>query len=247
MRDCYSLEIAALLHDIGKIGVPDNVLNKAEKLTSDEWEVMRRHNSVGVQLVKASFGSDALTEIMEQHSLWCDMSNANDRQKSCGKPSLAARILAIADAYDSMTTEAAYRRRLTRAEAIEELRRCAGTQFDSELVERFVSAVKLKSQEYVEIPRISTDTALSIGLQIERLVAALDDHNMEELRELTEKLQHTARRTGIDHMVRVAAELQQALTDETDIIEVTQIANDLLDLCRLTQVSLIQGYSAVSF
>jgi hypothetical protein len=202
---------------------------------------------VGVQLVKASFGSDALTEIMEQHSLWYDMTNANERQKSYGKPSLAARILAIADAYDSMTTEAAYRRRLTRAEAIEELRRCAGSQFDSELVERFVSAVRLKSQEYVEIPRISTDTALSIGLQIERLVAALDDHNMEELRELTEKLQHTARRTGIDHMVRVAAELQQALTDETDIIEITQIANDLLDLCRLTQVSLIHGHASVSY
>ena len=241
MRECYTLEIAALLHDIGKIGVPDAILHKTGQLTEAEWTIMRRNRAVSLQLVKSSFGSDTLTEIVEQYPMWFDLSNASQKADRPVKPSVAARILAIADAYDSMTSEAAYRRRKSRAEAFEEIRRCAGTQFDPELVERIISAVRVRTGDRTEMPGVSTDIALDIGQQIERLVAALDDQDVGELRELTQRLHGTADRAGIHHMAEVADQLMEALDDEKDMIGIMQSANELLDLCRLTQVSLIQG------
>jgi diguanylate cyclase (GGDEF)-like protein len=241
MRECYTLEIAALLHDIGKIGVPDAILYKTGPLSEAEWTIMRRNRAVSLQLVKSSFGSDSLTEIVEHYSVWFDLSNATNKGDKPVKPSVAARILAIADAYDSMTSDAAYRRRKSRAEAFEEIRRCAGTQFDPELVERIISAVRVRSGDRTEMPGVSTDIALNIGQQIERLVAALDDQDVAELRELTHRLHGTADRAGIQHMAEVADQLMEALDDEKDMIGIMQSANELLDLCRLTQVSLIQG------
>ncbi len=240
MRECYNLEIAALMHDIGKIGVPDAILQKTGRLTDEEWAIMRRHRNVSVQLVKASFGSEVLAEIIEHYSVWFDLSNQSG-SRTGHKPSVSARVLAIADAYDSMTSDAVYRKRKSRNEACEELRRCAGTQFDPELVERFISAVKLRVSDRVESVDVSTDIALDIGVQIERLVAALDDQDLGELRELTKKLHSTATRAGIDNMADVAEQLQDALEHDKDMIGIMQSANELLDLCRLTQVSLIQG------
>ena len=144
MRECYTLEIAALLHDIGKIGVPDAILHKSGQLNEEEWTIMRRNRAVSLQLVKSSFGSDTLTEIV-QNSIPSGMTSVMSREfRQRFKPSVAARILAIADAYDSMTSDAVYRRRKSRTEAFEELRRCAGSQFDPELVERIISAVRVR-------------------------------------------------------------------------------------------------------
>ena len=201
---------------------------------------MRRHRNVSVQLVKASFGSEVLAEIIEHYSVWFDLSNQSGTRVG-HKPSVSARVLAIADAYDSMTSDAVYRKRKSRNEACEELRRCAGTQFDPELVERFISAVKLRVRDRAESVEVSTDIALDIGFQIEHLVAALDDQDLGELRELTKKLHSTATRAGIDNMADVAEQLADALEHDKDMIGIMQSANELLDLCRLTQVSLIQG------
>ena len=241
MRECYTLEIAALLHDIGKIGVPDAVLHKTGQLSEEEWAIMRRNRAVSLQLVKSSFGSDALTEIVEQYPIWFDLSNVPANAENQRKPTVAARILAIADAYDSMTSDASYRRRKSRAEACDELRRCAGTQFDPELLERIISAVRVRSGDRTELPGVSTDIALDIGQQIEQLVAALDDQDVGELRNLTMRLHSTADRAGIQHMADVADQLMESLDDEKDMIGIMQSAGELLDLCRLTQVSLIQG------
>ncbi|MEZ6035655.1 MAG: diguanylate cyclase [Planctomycetaceae bacterium] len=241
MRECYTLEIAALLHDIGKIGVPDAILHKSGQLNEEEWTIMRRNRAVSLQLVKSSFGSDTLTEIVEKYSVWYDLSNTNENPDRPVRPSVSARILAIADAYDSMTSDGVYRRRKSRTEAFEELRRCAGTQFDPELVERIISAVRVRIGDRTEMPGVSTDIALDIGQQIEQLVAALDDQDVGELRELTQRLHSTADRAGIQYMAEVADQLMEALDDEKDMIGIMQSANELLDLCRLTQVSLIQG------
>lgn len=241
MRECYTLEIAALLHDIGKIGVPDAVLHKTGQLSEEEWAIMRRNRAVSLQLVKSSFGSETLTEIVQLYPIWFDLSNAPVNSEVQRKPSVAARILAIADAYDSMTSEASYRRRKSRTETFDELRRCAGTQFDPELVERIISAVRVRSGDRTELPGVSTDIALDIGQQIEQLVAALDDQDVGELRNLTMRLHSTAVRAGIQHMADVAVQLMESLDDEQDMIGILQSASELLDLCRLTQVSLIQG------
>jgi diguanylate cyclase (GGDEF)-like protein/PAS domain S-box-containing protein len=241
MRECYTLEIAALLHDIGKIGVPDAVLHKSGSLSEAEWMIMRRNRAVSLQLVKSSFGSDTLTEIVERYSIWFNLSNLPEGADMAVKPSVSARILAIADAYDSMTSDAVYRRRKSRTEAFEELRSCAGTQFDPELVERIISAIRVRTGDRAEMPGVSTDIALDIGQQIEQLVAALDDQDVGELRDLTQRLHTTAERAGIQYMADVADQLMDALDHESDTIGIMQSANELLDLCRLTQVSLIQG------
>lgn len=241
MRECYSLEIAALLHDIGKIGVPDAILQKRGRLTEEEWAVMRRHRSVSVQLVRASFGSEALTEVVENYGVWFDLSNHAEFTRSGSRPSIASRVLAIADAFDSMTSDAVYRKRKSRSEAFEELRKCTGTQFDPELVETFISAVRLRSGERAEMPGVSTDIALGIGVQIERLVSALDDQDLTELKLLTSQLLSTAERAGIDNIADVAQQLIECLEHDKDMIGTMQAANELLDLCRLTQFSLIQG------
>jgi diguanylate cyclase (GGDEF)-like protein/PAS domain S-box-containing protein len=240
MRECYTLEIAALLHDIGKIGIPDNILHKPTPLTNEEWEVMCRHKAVGVQLVRASFAAPFLTEIIEQHSLWFDMSNCANQRAVRDKPDVPARILAIADAFDSMTSDAAYRKRRLKGEAFDELRRCGGTQFDPELVERFIAAVRLQSNQNQVIANVSTDSALDIGLQIERLVAALDDQDVATLQDLTDRIFATAERSGIAEMSETAMQLQTVLADGSDLIEVMEVASDLLDLCRLTQGALIR-------
>ena len=202
---------------------------------------MRRNRAVSLQLVKSSFGSDVLTEIVEHYPVWFDLSKGATKGENQRKATLAARILAIADAYDSMTSDASYRRRKSRTEAFEELRRCAGTQFDPELVERVISAVRVRSGDRTELPGVSTDIALDIGQQIEQLVSALDDQDVGELRNLTMRLHSTAERAGIQHMAEVADQLMESLDDERDMIGIMQSANELLDLCRLTQVSLIQG------
>ena len=241
MRECYNLEIAALMHDIGKIGVPDAILQKRGRLTDEEWAIMRRNRYVSMQLVKNSFGSDVVTEIIEQYSVRFDLSNQKELNTVGSRPSVASRVLAIADAFDSMTSDAVYRRHKSRTEAFEELRRCAGTQFDPELVERFISAVRLRSGSRAEMPGVSTDIALDIGVQIERLVAALDDQDLGELRTLTSRILTTAERAGIDSMVDVSEQLLESLEHDKDMIGIMQAANELLDLCRLTQFSLIQG------
>ncbi|MFO0976677.1 MAG: diguanylate cyclase [Planctomycetaceae bacterium] len=241
MRECYTLEIAALLHDIGKIGVPDAILQKSGQLTEEEWAIMRRNKAVSVHLVKSSFGSETLTEIVEQYGLWFDMSNQTFFSRRDTRPSVSARVLAIADAYDSMISDAPYRRRKTRSEAFEELRRCAGTQFDPELVERFIAAVRSRSADRMDVPEVSVDIALNIGQQIELLVTALDTQDLDSLRSLTTKLHHTAQHAGIDNMAEIAEQLKEALDHDRDMIGVMQAASELLDMCRLTQVSLIQG------
>jgi hypothetical protein len=140
-----------------------------------------------------------------------------------------------------MTSDAVYRKRKSRSEAFEELRKCTGTQFDPELVETFISAVRLRSGERAEMPGVSTDIALGIGVQIERLVSALDDQDLTELKLLTSQLLSTAERAGIDNIADVAQQLIECLEHDKDMIGTMQAANELLDLCRLTQFSLIQG------
>ncbi|MCA9064030.1 MAG: diguanylate cyclase [Planctomycetaceae bacterium] len=247
MRECYTLETAALLHDIGKIGVPDMILHKTTALTDEEFQMMRRHVSMGVHLVKASFGSDELTDIVAHHSVWFNLKNAPDVNGTAVKPRIASRILAIADAYDSMTSENPYRKRRSRNDAFQELRLCSGTQFDPELVERFILRIGEREERRFELSGMSTDFALDIGMQIERLVTALDEQNVGELRELAGRLHTTAREGGIDHMTEVTMELHNALQENADVIEIMNIATQLLDLCRLTQASLIQEQTYSQF
>jgi len=131
------IEIAGLLHDIGKIGIPEDILRKPGKLTDEEYNTIKLHTEYGKKILN---GIKKLSTI----SLW--LSSHHERWDGRGYPSaltgkeipLPARILAIADTYDAMTSNRSYRTGLSHETAVEEIKRCAGSQFDPEIVEAFL-------------------------------------------------------------------------------------------------------------
>jgi response regulator RpfG family c-di-GMP phosphodiesterase len=128
----------ALLHDVGKIGVPDAVLLKPGKLTSDEWVEMRKHPDIGFQMIQAIPFLNTPAEIVLSHQERWD-GGGYPRKLSRTEIHVGARIFAVADTLDAMTSDRPYRRGTTFANAIAEIDRCAGTQFDPEVVRAFLS------------------------------------------------------------------------------------------------------------
>jgi len=135
-----TLHAAALLHDIGKVGVSDSILTKPDKPTKDEWKLIRKHSAEGARIVGYVKELAALVPIIRHHHEWYGGTGYPDGLRGEDIP-LGARIISIADAYDTMTTPRTYRDVISQQEALEELRRCLGTQFDPELVEAFCRAI----------------------------------------------------------------------------------------------------------
>jgi len=132
---------AALLHDIGKIGVPDRVLNKKSKLTKEDWEAIRSHPRLGATIVgNVPNLAPCVSTILHHHERW-DGSGYPEGLKG-EQISNEARILAIADAFEAMTAARPYRSALCNEKVLKELRRGAGSQFDPELVEVFIGIVE---------------------------------------------------------------------------------------------------------
>lgn len=131
-----TMRAAGLLHDIGKVGIPDSILNKKEPLNDEEWQPIKNHPKLGVEILR---------HVVELESCLPAILHHHERYEGGGYPSglkgdsipLEARILCIADAYDAITSPRPYRQRLTPQEGLEELERCAGTQFDPGLVTVF--------------------------------------------------------------------------------------------------------------
>ncbi len=143
--DFINIWRAAILHDIGKIGIPDIILNKPSRLTADEWEVMKSHPVRGESICsKLRFAREILPIIRHHHEHY-NGSGYPDGLKGDSIPYLA-RIVSVADTVDAMTSPRNYKLSpVTMDEAIEELKRCAGTQFDPAIVEAFVEVQRLKS------------------------------------------------------------------------------------------------------
>ena len=234
--DCYVLEIAALLHDIGKIGVPDHILLKPGPLTAEEMTVMRRNEMIGAEIVRSSFGSAALADIIARCSCRYDAPDG----RSSDPTALSARVLAIANAYDAMVTDQLYRVARSRYEAFAELRRCAGTQFDPELVERFISVVENRSLRESHLhANVTRDTAMLVGPQIQGLVAALESQDLEQLSAMSGRLQQTAEKRGVHNLAAKASELNTILSTDADPYGVYRVATELLELCRNTQSAIL--------
>lgn len=137
-----TLEYAAILHDIGKVGIPSELLQKSQKLTKDEYQLICEHPSMGAEILKDITYLNSIPLIIEQH---------HERVDGGGYPRGLieadihpfAQILCITDAYDAMTTDRPYKQnKMTNREAIEELRRCAGLQFSVEKVEIFIQILQ---------------------------------------------------------------------------------------------------------
>ncbi len=127
--------LAASLHDLGKLAIPEEILRKPGPLTDAERLVLQRHPEIGYRMLE-SLGVDPIADwVLHHHERW-DGTGYPERLRGEEIP-LGARIIFVADAYDAMTSERAYRGRLTPREAIEELEHCSGTQFDPAIVAAF--------------------------------------------------------------------------------------------------------------
>ena len=140
-EDLLDIERAAILHDIGKLAVPDAILSKPGSLTSDEWVEMRRHPDVGYQLVRDVPFLSRAADIIRGHHERFDGTGYPSSLKGEDIP-MGARIFAVVDAYDAMTSDRPYRLALSHEEALAEIRRETGTQFDPVVVAPFFAAVR---------------------------------------------------------------------------------------------------------
>ncbi|MCX7704626.1 MAG: HD-GYP domain-containing protein, partial [Planctomycetota bacterium] len=140
-KDRKRLRYACILHDIGKIGIPGRILDKPGRLTDEEYEIVKRHSVLGEELVKGvPFLKEIALFIRWHHERW-DGKGYPDGLKGYEIP-LESRIMAIADAFDAMTSDRPYRKALSRLEAIEEIKRGSGSQFDPILASEFLKVIE---------------------------------------------------------------------------------------------------------
>jgi HD-GYP domain-containing protein (c-di-GMP phosphodiesterase class II) len=145
-KDMKTLRHAALLHDIGKIGISEFIINKTDKLDDTEFAAIKSHPCQGEQIIKPlAFLDDAIHHIRGHHESF-DGKGYPDRLGRSDLP-LLTKIMTVADAFDAMTSDRTYRSSMKTNKAISELRRVAGKQFDPEVVDAFASSeiVKMKS------------------------------------------------------------------------------------------------------
>lgn len=132
-----ALEYAAILHDIGKIGISEKILLKPGRLTKEEFEEMKKHTIIGEEIVRPLRFSDIIVPVVRGHHERWDGSGYPDGLAGEAIP-IGARIVSIADAYDAMTTDRPYRNHMSNEEAIDILQKGKGTQWDSKLVDAFI-------------------------------------------------------------------------------------------------------------
>lgn len=139
-RHVNSIKTASMLHDIGKIGVDMSVIHKTGRLNDEDWAKIRRHPEIGARIVRqVGFLNDIVPIIKHHHSRFSGGGYPDAGRKGERIP-IGARIIAVADAYDAMTSDRPYRKAMSHEEAIEELKKCSGTQFDPKVVKAFTSA-----------------------------------------------------------------------------------------------------------
>ena len=132
--------LLAALHDIGKISITDSIILKTTSLTQKEWQIIKRHPEVGYRIAESSAELAPIAKgILYHHEWW----NGKGYPKGLAGENipLISRIISIVDAFDAMTNDRPYRKALSTKKAIEELKRCAGSQFDPTLVNKFIEII----------------------------------------------------------------------------------------------------------
>jgi putative nucleotidyltransferase with HDIG domain len=142
-----TLMLGALLHDIGKLGVADAVLEKAGSLTEEEWAAAKSHADVGARMIEPLEVLSGVVPVVRHHHERYDGGGYPDGLEGEEIP-LAARIVAVVDAYDVMMRGRPYRQRHTQAEAIADLSREAGLQFDPQVVEVLIRVIETERPSY---------------------------------------------------------------------------------------------------
>lgn len=134
------LSLLAMLHDIGKIAIPDHILGKPGSLSQEEWRIMKNHSEIGYRIAAASPELAVIANLILCHHEWWDGSGYPQGLKG-GEIPLLSRIIAVIDAFDAMVNDRPYHKAIPAADAVKELERCAGTQFDPGIVKEFVKII----------------------------------------------------------------------------------------------------------
>lgn len=149
-KETAALKTTALLHNVGEVVVPASVLNKPGKLSEEEYEQIKIHSEKGYQILKSIDEYSALAEsVLQHHERW-DGKGYPEGLKE-GDILLHSRIINVADAYEAMTSERPYKKAMTQKEALNELKKCRGEQFDPEIVDIFIEKVLLKKNQYADV------------------------------------------------------------------------------------------------
>jgi putative nucleotidyltransferase with HDIG domain len=134
------LKYSGYLHDIGKIGIPDGVLGKEEQLSTDEWRLMKKHPIVSSKILEPVQLPNVIKEAVRHHHERFDGKGYPYGLSGDAIP-IESRILAVADSFEAMTSDRPYRKALSDEQAVGELKRCTGSQFDPKVVEAFLNAL----------------------------------------------------------------------------------------------------------
>ncbi|MDI6735735.1 MAG: HD domain-containing protein [bacterium] len=146
LKEKEDIQLAAMLHDIGKIGLPDEILHKPSGLTDEEFEEIKRHPLKGSKILEHIKELTAIIPGMRHHHERFEGGGYPDKLKGEDIP-LIAKIISVADAYDAMTSDRSYRTSLGSDEAIKRIKDCAGTQFDPKIVNIFVNLFEKDNRE----------------------------------------------------------------------------------------------------
>jgi putative two-component system response regulator len=168
VSDRDDLRLAAFLHDLGKVGIPTDILERADALDPDERDSIQEHPCIGGRLLRPLGIAPSVGLAVRHHHEWWDGTGYPDGLAGDDIP-VAARIIAVADAYDAMTTDRPYRLALGAARAAEELRRFAGVQFDPDPAREFLSI--LETRTFETSPDLFADLAFGPGADGERRAA----------------------------------------------------------------------------
>jgi len=144
------IRLGAVLHDVGKVAIPENILNKNGPLNPEEWETMKSHVTFGAKILDPLAPLARIREMVLHHHEFFDGSGYPDALSSENIP-LGARIIAVADAYDTITSDRTYKKGRPAAEALAELERCANAQFDRTIVEAFVRTMRQLPNPIIEV------------------------------------------------------------------------------------------------
>ena len=139
-QEIARVKVAALLHDIGKVAIPDGILNKPGKLDESEWKLMREHPVIGERILRAIPGMGSIARIVRHEHERFDGAGYPDGISGDEIP-IGSRIILACDAYHAMTSDRPYRKAMPHAEAIRELAKNAGTQFDPQVTEVLIGAL----------------------------------------------------------------------------------------------------------
>jgi len=233
-RDLYRLEVAALLHDIGKIGVPDSILNKPGPLTPDEWKIMRQHDQIGVEIVRSAFGSERVAGVIESHHYCFRVRSGEDDEAVINESiPLAGRIISVCDAFDSMTHDRVYREAISEFEALEEIVRNTPKQFDIEVVKHLVTHIQdghISRQQTIETTPVATPACVNVEKHIEDLYAAVASQDGDRLKDVVESLQKDA--GSVNDLAYATQRLGDAVSAEEEMEKVLVLAREVMDVCR---------------